>query len=156
MFRTQAVTVEQPCHLVCDREFIRKYGLGVIPPGTGDLRRYVNDGYLISAQTIAGLATAICVDADGLEATVHRFNGFADKSIDLDFHKGETDFELFYGDPGKHPNPFSEAYWLRHITRSRFGQQKQPALSVWRPMPRRASSIGIANPSSAFMHAAMT
>jgi succinate dehydrogenase/fumarate reductase flavoprotein subunit len=105
MFRTQSVTAEQPCHLICDREFIRKYGLGVIRPGSGDLRRYVNDGYLISARTIADLAAAIDVNVDALIETVHRFNGFADKGIDADFHKGETDFERFYGDAAKSPNP---------------------------------------------------
>jgi succinate dehydrogenase/fumarate reductase flavoprotein subunit len=105
MFRTQSVTAEQPCYLICDREFIRKHGLGMIRPGGGDLGRYITDGYLISAETIAGLAVMIGVDADGLEATVHRFNGLAETGIDVDFHKGETDFERFYGDPGRQPNP---------------------------------------------------
>jgi succinate dehydrogenase/fumarate reductase flavoprotein subunit len=104
MFRTQSAA-EQPCYLICDREFIRKYGLGVIRPGSGDIGRYVTDGYLVSAETVAGLAAAIGIDADALEATVHRFNGLARTGIDPDFHKGETDFERFYGDPGKQPNP---------------------------------------------------
>jgi succinate dehydrogenase/fumarate reductase flavoprotein subunit len=105
MFRTQSVTAEQPCYLVCDREFIRKYGLGVIRSGSGDIGRYVADGYLASAETVAGLAAAIGVESDAFEATVHRFNSFAEIGIDHDFHKGETDFERFYGDPDKQPNP---------------------------------------------------
>jgi succinate dehydrogenase/fumarate reductase flavoprotein subunit len=105
MFRTQSVTAEQPCYLICDREFIRKHGLGMIRPGVGDLGRYITDGYLVSAESIAGLAVMIGVDADGLEATVHRFNDLAETGIDVDFHKGETDFERFYGDPGRQPNP---------------------------------------------------
>jgi hypothetical protein len=77
----------------------------VIRPGGGDIGRYLTDGYLVSAETIAGLAVMIGVDADGLEATVDRFNGLAETGIDVDFHKGETDFERFYGDPGRQPNP---------------------------------------------------
>ena len=105
MFRTQSVTADQPCYLICDREFIRKYGLGVIRPGSTDIDRYVTDGYLASAETITGLATVIGVNTGGLQATVHRFNGLAETGIDVDFYKGETDFERFYGDPGKQPNP---------------------------------------------------
>jgi succinate dehydrogenase/fumarate reductase flavoprotein subunit len=105
MFRTESVTAEQPCYLVCEREFIRKYGLGVIRPGGGDVGRYVTNGYLLSAETISGLAAVIGVDADALKTTVDRYNGFVDKGVDTDFHKGETDFERFYGDPCNKPNP---------------------------------------------------
>jgi succinate dehydrogenase/fumarate reductase flavoprotein subunit len=105
MFRTQSVTTEQPCYLICDREFIRKYGLGAIRPGSGDVGRHATDGYLASVETLAGLAAAIGIDTNALEATVDRFNGLAETGVDSDFHKGETNFERFYGDPGTHPNP---------------------------------------------------
>ena len=35
-----------PCYLICDTPFIRKYGLGVVYPGAGNLRRLLNAGYL--------------------------------------------------------------------------------------------------------------
>ncbi|MBL4621468.1 MAG: FAD-binding protein, partial [Immundisolibacteraceae bacterium] len=50
--------------------------------------------------------------ADNLADTVERFNQFADKGVDLDFHRGEVPSELFFnnfytppGQPSDQPNP---------------------------------------------------
>ena len=54
MYRAEPPCV--PAWLICDRDFIRRYGLGLIRPRTPSLRRYVASGYLRAAPTIAGLA----------------------------------------------------------------------------------------------------
>jgi 3-oxosteroid 1-dehydrogenase len=45
------------------------------------------------------------VDPQGLGETVTRFNEQARGGVDLDFHRGETAFDRFYGDPAMEPNP---------------------------------------------------
>lgn len=97
-----------PAWLVVDSRTLAKYGLGMITmphlPHVA-LQRYVKDGYLYEADTLAGLATRIGVDPAGLEATVRRYNGFAATGVDQDFHKGELLFGQVAGDPGHGPNP---------------------------------------------------
>ena len=41
--------------LVCDAAFVRRYGLGVIPPGTRRLGRWVRNGYIACEPTLAAL-----------------------------------------------------------------------------------------------------
>jgi 3-oxosteroid 1-dehydrogenase len=36
---------------------------------------------------------------------VDQFNSFADKGVDEDFHRGESAYDRYYGDPRNHPNP---------------------------------------------------
>src|SRR5262249_40971499 len=45
------------------------------------------------------------VDAAGLEATVRRFNEHASRGVDPDFHRGQSVYDHFYGDPAHAPNP---------------------------------------------------
>ena len=94
-----------PCYLICDAAFIKKYGLGLVYPGAGNLSRLLKAGYLKRAETLDDLATALGIDADGLRHTVARYNGFAQSGIDVDFGKGETELNRFNGDDAHKPNP---------------------------------------------------
>ena len=47
--------------------------------------------------TVAGLAEQIGVDPAALEATVERFNGFAQSGVDEDFARGENDWDKAWG-----------------------------------------------------------
>lgn len=51
--------------------------------------------WIAQADTIRELAEKIEVDADGLEETVKRFNGYAESGEDPDFHRGTVYFENF-------------------------------------------------------------
>lgn len=58
-----------------------------------------------SAATLRELAEAIEVDADGLLATVERFNRFAQTGVDDDFGRGESAWDQAWGDYRNEPNP---------------------------------------------------
>jgi 3-oxosteroid 1-dehydrogenase len=104
MYRTHGETPAIPAWLVCDRAFIRRYGLGLIRPRTPSLRKYVA-GYLREGATVSALAAAIGVPAAALVATVERWNGLARAGLDADFGKGGTIYDRSNGDPDVRPNP---------------------------------------------------
>lgn len=66
------------------------------------LTRYPGDpvpSWLEQADTLPALAAKIGVDPDGLEGTVARFNANAANGVDPDFHRGESLYDIYYGDP---------------------------------------------------------
>jgi len=105
MHRSHQSVPTIPAWLVCDREFIDKYGLGRVPPGRRPLRRFITRGYLVEAASLEALAGKIGVDAAGLRATVRQHNRFAETGEDQEFGKGSTEFDRHNGDPQHAPNP---------------------------------------------------
>lgn len=84
--------------LVCDHAFIRHYGLGAVKPAPMPMRGWLANGYLRCGRTLAALAQACGIDAEGLQATVQRYNGMARAGRDEDFAKGETPYNRVQGD----------------------------------------------------------
>lgn len=105
MFRAHKSSPSIPCQLICDAQFIRKYGLGSIHPGTTDLTKFVRNGYIRTAPTLKALASAINTDAQVLTETIVRHNSFSVEGSDPDFGKGDTELNRFNGDPDHRPNP---------------------------------------------------
>src|SRR5262245_59328657 len=105
MFESNKTTPSIPAWLICDANFVRKYGLGIIYPGHRNPGKFVDSGYIISAPTIPQLARKIDVDPAQLERTIARHNGFAETGVDIDFAKGEIELNRFNGDPDHKPNP---------------------------------------------------
>jgi succinate dehydrogenase/fumarate reductase flavoprotein subunit len=93
------------CWVLCDAEAIARHGLGRIPYAPFRPAPFVRSGYAKIGNTIRELAGACGVDADGLDATVTRFNEFAARGEDPDFGKGKDVYERFNGTPGHRPNP---------------------------------------------------
>jgi 3-oxosteroid 1-dehydrogenase len=93
-----------PAFMVFDQDYRSKYALGTMLPGITP-ERYVEAGYIRRAGSLAELAGQAGIDAAGLEATAARFNEMAAKGRDEDFHKGESAFDLYAGDPTHRPNP---------------------------------------------------
>jgi succinate dehydrogenase/fumarate reductase flavoprotein subunit len=101
-----ATTPSVPSWLVCDAGALKRYGIGMIRPGGKGLEPFLADGYLKQGHTLADLANQIKVPADKLQATVERFNAFADQGVDEDFQRGTTDYQRANGDATWHgPNP---------------------------------------------------
>ncbi|HLV74804.1 MAG TPA: FAD-dependent oxidoreductase [Vulgatibacteraceae bacterium] len=82
-----------PFHLIFDS---RSEGLPAIsvPPLSPD--EQLAAGHWVRADTLDELAGRIGVPADALTGTVERFNGFADKGADDDFHRGEDPYDRFF------------------------------------------------------------
>jgi len=94
-----------PSWMIIDQRYRNRYlfaGLGPRQPFPG---RWLKDGVVRKAATIAELAEAIEVPAASLTATVERFNGFAAQGVDEDFHRGESAYDKYYSDPTVKPNP---------------------------------------------------
>jgi len=94
-----------PAHLICDRSFIRDYGIGLVHPGTRNLNSFVKAGYLKHADTIEDLAGQIGVDAAALKESIAIHNRFAASGVDEEFGRGSSALNRFTGDPANTPNP---------------------------------------------------
>jgi succinate dehydrogenase/fumarate reductase flavoprotein subunit len=105
MYAAHARTPTIPCRFICDDRFIARYGLGMVRPRRLGLRRAITEGYVLRADTIAGLARVLEIDPAALEETVRRYNGFAAAGVDPDLAKGGDAYQRNLGDPKRGPNP---------------------------------------------------
>jgi len=103
---------ESPCvpaYLVFDATYRKKYPVGPVLQSQQQpdwaLPKALRQGYLKKADTLEGLAAQLGIDAEGLKASVARNNEYARTGVDLDFHRGETVFDKYYGDANVKPNP---------------------------------------------------
>ncbi|MET8873359.1 3-oxosteroid 1-dehydrogenase [Nocardia sp. NPDC004604] len=106
MYERHATSVGHvPAHFIMDQRFRDRYlFLGTFPKQAIP-QKYFDAGIIKKADTLAELATKIGVPAEALTATVERFNGFARAGRDEDFHRGESAYDRYYGDPTVTPNP---------------------------------------------------
>lgn len=96
---------DRPFYLVCDRQFLRSYGLGRIKPFALNLRRHVASGELLKAPDIAQLAAKIGVNPSVLTATIAGYNVDAKQGRDPEFGRGSTIYQRHLGDATHKPNP---------------------------------------------------
>jgi 3-oxosteroid 1-dehydrogenase len=99
MYETDSI----PAWLIFDQRYISTYSFAGRPPGRPLSRRWA--GVVFSASTLPELAGLINVDAASLAKTVARFGEFAASGTDLDFARGASAYDRYYGDPRVRPNP---------------------------------------------------
>jgi 3-oxosteroid 1-dehydrogenase len=94
-----------PAWLVFDQQYRDRYIFAGLQPGQRIPRKWMESGVIIQADTLADLAAKAGLPVDEFAATVERFNGFARSGVDADYHRGESAYDRYYGDPTNKPNP---------------------------------------------------
>jgi len=104
-----------PCWLITDHRSWNRYVVGghlpipripgaPVPTGRRIPAAWLESGVVKAATDWADLAAKIGVPATELAETARRFNELARRSHDDDFHRGDSVYDNYYGDPTL-PNP---------------------------------------------------
>ena len=125
-----------PAWVIMDRTHVDKYGFKV-SAYIGDVDERGVPPYFYEAPTLRELAEKIGVDPDGLEDEVAKFNGYCEKMVDPDFHRGENPFEWhFFSDssapegPARNLGPITDApFYAGEIAPAMLGTCGGPRLN---------------------------
>lgn len=90
--------------LILDSRNRRRYPFGLLPAAITPPKAR-RTGYIRRAASLAQLAAVCGIDDVELAHTVRRYNEFCRLGYDLDFNRGESAYDRYYGDPRVAPNP---------------------------------------------------
>lgn len=92
--------------LIFDQKYRNSYILaGLVFPRAALPKDWYSAGMAHQAKSTEELAEKIGVPKENFTATFQRFNDMAEAGKDLDFHRGESAYDRYYGDPKVKPNP---------------------------------------------------
>jgi succinate dehydrogenase/fumarate reductase flavoprotein subunit len=94
---------EYPHYWILDSRFDDLPAIVSVP--TGDRAWFLDSGTWKVDDTIEGLAQQLGVPPQNLAASIESFNRCAETGVDEEFHRGEDEFDLFFGDGTEGPNP---------------------------------------------------
>ncbi|MBL4621143.1 MAG: FAD-binding protein [Immundisolibacteraceae bacterium] len=87
-----------PSWIILDRNNRNSYFLGTTAPAMPLPGKLFRNEDFFKAKSLSALAQKIGIPADALEATVSKFNGYAEDGVDADFHRGESAYDQLFGD----------------------------------------------------------
>ena len=92
--------------LIFDQTYRNRYLLaGSVFPRAKLPEEWYEAGIAFSGETAQALAKAVGLPEKDFNDAFHRFNKMAEKGNDTDFHRGESKYDAYYGDPTVKPNP---------------------------------------------------
>jgi 3-oxosteroid 1-dehydrogenase len=93
-----------PSWLIMDDQHRSKYSWAGQPPGKTP-PHWIEQGYMITADTLGELAKRCGIDPAGLTAQAERFNRYSEQGRDEQFGRGRSAWDHFFADPTCTPNP---------------------------------------------------
>lgn len=94
-----------PSWYIFDQRAKNRYLLFGVIPFLPFSKKWIKEGFIKKAKTIDELATQINISTFNLNETLGNFNNYVQNNKDLEFNRGETAHDTFYGDPTlKNPN----------------------------------------------------
>ncbi|MER2039481.1 MAG: FAD-dependent oxidoreductase [Solibacillus sp.] len=85
--------------IILDARTKKRYLFAGLFPMQDFPKPYYEHQIVYTAQTVSELEEKLNIPAGNLVKTIERFNEFARNGKDLDFHRGETPHDTYYGDP---------------------------------------------------------
>ncbi|MCG2572884.1 FAD-dependent oxidoreductase [Acinetobacter sp. ME22] len=105
LFQQTASGEQAHCWLICDHQFIRRYGLGAVKPFPISMQSWLDNGYLKCGENLQVLANACGIDPVQFQQTVAQYNLHARNGQDPEFQRGTTPYQKAQGDADYKPNP---------------------------------------------------
>lgn len=105
LFKHTAEGALARCWLICDHNFIRRYGLGAVKPFPISMQPWIENGYLKQADSLESLAQKCGIDTTSFINTVTNYNCHAINGEDPEFRRGSTPYQKAQGDAIQQPNP---------------------------------------------------
>jgi 3-oxosteroid 1-dehydrogenase len=104
MYAHHRASKSVPSWLILDDQHRSRYGWAGQPPGKTPAR-WIDEGYMMKADTLADLAKQCGIDASGLQAQAERFNRYSETGQDEQFGRGKSAWDRYFADPTCTPNP---------------------------------------------------
>ena len=84
-----------PSWIIFDSTYRDKYAFANVMPGSE------NPDWLKNSDTLEGLAEELDINSENLIETVKVFNSYVESGDDIEFSRGKSDYDSFYGDRSK-------------------------------------------------------
>tara|TARA_B110000014_G_scaffold250757_1_gene227350 strand:- start:2116 stop:3816 length:1701 start_codon:yes stop_codon:yes gene_type:complete len=99
-----------PCFMIFDSEYRKKRPCGPLlqssmMPDSLVPNHWWDNSFLVKANSLEELADKLSINKDGFMKTINKVNTFAAEGIDLDYKRGDSVYDRYYGDPSIKPNP---------------------------------------------------